>query len=265
MNVMRCYLVVIGIAALGLVAVGQAAAAGTADVQVKKQRAVAVESRPMERRNFTQGLYIFDSELYVSSGHYGQSAVRVYSWPSMDLIREAALPKEVFAEGLTLLANRLWVLTWREGQLLIINPATLEILTTGKISGEGWGITHSGSTLWLSNGSSRLHSIDLGNGGKTAALDVTLQGKPLGKLNELEWINGKIWANVWLTDTIVVIDPETGAVTSEITAQGLLAPEEREANTDVLNGIAQDAETGAIWITGKRWPKIFRIELVDAN
>ena len=265
MNVMRCYLVAIGIAALGLVAVGQAAAAGTADVQVKKQRAVAVEFRPMERRNFTQGLYIFDSELYVSSGHYGQSAVRVYSWPSMDLIREAALPKEVFAEGLTLLANRLWVLTWREGQLLIINPDTLEILTTGKISGEGWGITHNGSTLWLSNGSSRLHSIDLGNGGKTAALDVTLQGKPLGKLNELEWINGKIWANVWLTDTIVVIDPETGAVTSEITAQGLLAPEEREANTDVLNGIAQDAETGAIWITGKRWPKIFRIELVDAN
>ena len=265
MNVTRCYWVAIGIAALGLVALGQAAAAGTTDVQVKKRRAVAVESRPMERRNFTQGLYIFDSELYVSSGNYGQSAVRVYSWPSMDLIREAALPKEVFAEGLTLLANRLWVLTWREGQLLMINPDTLEILTTGKISGEGWGITHNGSTLWLSNGSSRLHSIDLGNGGKTAALDVTLQGKPLGKLNELEWINGKIWANVWLTDTIVVIDPETGAVTSEITAQGLLAPEEREANTDVLNGIAQDAETGAIWITGKRWPKIFRIELVDAN
>ena len=101
--------------------------------------------------------------------------------------------------------------------------------------------------------------------GTTAILDVTLNGEPLGKLNELEWINGKIWANVWLTDTIVVIDPETGAVTHEITVDGLLREEDRDANTDVLNGIAQDPETRAIWVTGKRWPKIFRIELEDAN
>jgi glutamine cyclotransferase len=251
--------------AIALSLFGQAVIAETAVFQVNKQRAVAVESRPMERRNFTQGLYISDSELYVSSGQYGKSAVRVYSWPNMTLNRETELPKTVFAEGLTLLANRLWVLTWREGQLLIMDPSTLEILSTGKISGEGWGVTHNGSTLWLSNGSSRLYNIDLSNGGKTAILDVTLNGEPLGKLNELEWINGKIWANVWLTDTIVVIDPETGAVTHEITVDGLLREEDRDSNTDVLNGIAQDPKTSAIWVTGKRWPKIFRIELEDAN
>jgi glutamine cyclotransferase len=251
--------------AIALSLFGQAVIAETAVFQVNKQRAVAVESRPMERRNFTQGLYISDSELYVSSGQYGKSAVRVYSWPNMTLNRETELPKTVFAEGLTLLANRLWVLTWREGQLLIMDPSTLEILSTGKISGEGWGVTHNGSTLWLSNGSSRLYNIDLSNGGTTAILDVTLNGEPLGKLNELEWINGKIWANVWLTDTIVVIDPETGVVTHEISVDGLLREEDRDSNTDVLNGIAQDPKTSAIWVTGKRWPKIFRIELEDAN
>ncbi|MDG1065784.1 MAG: glutaminyl-peptide cyclotransferase [Luminiphilus sp.] len=243
----------------------QAFATDPENSRVNQKTAVVVESRPMERRNFTQGLYIFDSELYVSSGQYGKSAVRVYAWPTMTLNRETTLPKEVFAEGLTLLAGRLWILTWRSGQLLILDPSTLEILTTGKISGEGWGITHNASTLWLSNGSSRLHSIDLNNGGKTAALDVTLNGEPLARLNELEWINGKIWANVWLTNTIVIIDPETGIVTDEIALDGVLREEEREASTDVLNGIAQDPKTGAIWITGKRWPKIFRIELENTN
>ena len=243
----------------------QVFATESARSQANKQTAVVVESRPMERRNFTQGLYIFDSELFVSSGQYGKSAVRVYAWPTMTLNRETALPKDVFAEGLTLLANRLWVLTWRAGQLLVIDPSTLEILTSGKISSEGWGITHNASTLWLSNGSSRLHSIDLNNGGKTSALDVTLNGEPLARLNELEWINGKIWANVWLTNTIVIIDPETGIVTDEIAVDGVLSDEDRLANTDVLNGIAQDPKTGAIWITGKRWPKLFRIELEDTN
>ncbi|MDA8659287.1 glutaminyl-peptide cyclotransferase [Luminiphilus sp.] len=250
---------------ISLVLSPQPYAANSGNLQAKKHIGVVVETRPMERRNFTQGLYISGSELYVSSGQYGQSAVRVYSWPDMLLSRETALPKNIFAEGLTLLANRLWVLTWREGQLLIMDPSNLKILTTGKISGEGWGITHNASTLWLSNGSSRLHSIDLSNGGKTEALDVTLNGKPLARLNELEWINGKIWANVWLTNTVVAIDPKTGAVTDEITLEGLLSAEDREADTDVLNGIAQDPKTGAIWVTGKRWPKLFRIELENTN
>ena len=250
---------------ISLVLSSQPYAANSENQRAKKHVGVVVETRPMERRNFTQGLYISGSELYVSSGQYGQSAVRVYSWPDMLLSRETALPKNIFAEGLTLLANRLWVLTWREGQLLVMDPFNLKILATGKISGEGWGITHNASTLWLSNGSSRLHSIDLSNGGKTEALDVTLNGKPLARLNELEWINGKIWANVWLTNTVVAIDPKTGAVTDEITLEGLLSAEDREADTDVLNGIAQDPKTGAIWVTGKRWPKLFRIELENTN
>ena len=250
---------------ISLIVCSQPYAADNDYHQAKKHTGVVVETRPMERRNFTQGLHIAGSELYVSSGQYGKSAVRIYSWPDMLLRRETALPKNIFAEGLTLLGNRLWVLTWREGQLLVMDPSSLKILTAGQISGEGWGITHNASTLWLSNGSSRLHSVDLSDGGKTEALDVTLNGRPLARLNELEWINGKIWANVWLTNTIVAIDPKTGAVTDEITLDGLLSGEDREADTDVLNGIAQDPETGAIWVTGKRWPKLFRIELENTN
>mgnify|MGYP000709799105 FL=1 len=125
---------------ISLVLSPQPYAATSENQRAKKHIGVVVETRPMERRNFTQGLYISGSELYVSSGQYGESAVRVYSWPDMLLSRETALPKNIFAEGLTLLANRLWVLTWREGQLLVMDPSNLKILTTGQISGEGWGI-----------------------------------------------------------------------------------------------------------------------------
>lgn len=223
-------------------------------------RGVAVASLPMERRNFTQGLYIANSELFVSSGQYGESAVRVYQWPSMTLARAVDLPQSVFAEGLTLQGGRLFVLTWRENQLLILDPVTLATRSVGHIGSEGWGVTHNGNHLWLSNGSDHLYRIDL-LGGAVTPLKVVRNGRPVTRLNELEWIKGKIWANVWMTDIIVVIDPDTGFVESEIDLDGLLPEADRRADTDVLNGIALDPETGGVWVTGKRWPKLFRIEL----
>ena len=223
-------------------------------------KAVAVSSLPMERRNFTQGLYIIDSELFVSSGQYGESAVRVYDWPGMNLLREAALPASIFAEGLTLLDNRLYVLTWRENQLLVLNPDSLAIESVGRIGSEGWGITHNEGNLWLSNGSDQLYRVAL-PGGQVTPVGVVRNGRPVHRLNELEWIDGRIWANVWMTDTIVVINPETGIVEAEIDLDGLLPDSDRRKDTDVLNGIARDPETGAIWVTGKRWPKLFQIKL----
>jgi len=223
-------------------------------------KAVAVRSLPMERRNFTQGLYIIDSELFVSSGQYGESAVRVYAWPGMNLLREAALPASVFAEGLTLVDNRLYVLTWRENQLLVLNPDSLAIESVGRIGSEGWGITHNEGNLWLSNGSDKLYRVAL-PGGQVTPLRVVRNGRPVYRLNELEWIDGRIWANVWMTDTIVVINPETGVVEAEVALDGLLPDSDRRKDTDVLNGIAKDPETGAIWVTGKRWPKLFQIKL----
>lgn len=216
---------------------------------------------PAERRNFTQGLYIHGDELYVSSGLYGQSAVRVYSWPGLMLLREAALPSRFFAEGLTVIKDRIYLLTWRARQLLILDSESLATVGTASIGSEGWGITHHESSLWLSDGTDRIYHIDLANGGKVRPINVTLDGRPVKWLNELEYIRGRIWANVWQSENIVIINPESGAVEGVVHLDGLLTSEERYADTDVLNGIAHDPEQDAVWVTGKRWPTLFRIGL----
>jgi glutamine cyclotransferase len=240
-----------------------------------RYRAIVKEVRAFPRENFTQGLEISEGKLYVSSGLYGQSAVRVYDWDDMTLAREAALAPRFFAEGLTRIEDRLYVLTWREGRLLILDPFSLEIRAAMSYQGEGWGLTHHSRSLWLSDGSDRLIRIDLPKDApqeisqaKTAqneptisVIRVTLDGKPLRRLNELEWVDGEIWANVWQQDTIARIDPSSGRVVGLIDASNLLQPEDRLRDTDVLNGIARDPETGKIWVTGKRWPKIFQIVL----
>ena len=242
---------------------------------VPRYRAIVEDVRAFPRENFTQGLEISEGKLYVSSGLYGQSAVRVYDWTDMTLAREAALAPRFFAEGLTRIEDRLYVLTWREGRLLILDPSSLEIRAAMSYQGEGWGLTHHGRGLWLSDGSDRLIRIDLSqdasedisqektgqNAPTVSVIRVSLDGKPLRRLNELEWVNGEIWANIWRQDTIARIDPSSGKVVGLIDASNLLQPEDRLRDTDVLNGIARDPETGKIWVTGKRWPKIFQIVL----
>jgi len=251
---------------LALVGVEVIHAADSNTATVPWYRARIVAHKPFPRENFTQGLEIVAGELYVSSGLYGKSAVRVYRWPEMVLERDTLLPKQFFAEGLTLINESLYVLTWREGRLLLLDPKTLSVSGAMQYRGEGWGLTHHGNTLWLSDGSNRLTRLDLSTPTPTVhTIEVTLAGEPLRRLNELEWIDGEIWANVWQTDTIARIDPSTGAVTGMIDAQGLLQADDRLRDTDVLNGIARDPETGQVWITGKRWPKMFQIVLEAQN
>ena len=127
--------------------------------------------------------------------------------------------------------------------------------------GQGWGATHSGSVLWMSDGSDQLYSADLDGGGELATLSITLAGEPLRNLNELEWVDGEIWANVWQTDQIARIDPTNGRVVGMINLAGLLPEEDRLRDTDVLKGIAMNPEDGAIWVTGKRWPWLYKIKL----
>jgi len=244
--------------------VSHAANSNTATVPWYRARIVA--HKPFPRENFTQGLEIVAGELYVSSGLYGKSAVRVYRWPDMVLERDTLLPKQFFAEGLTLINESLYVLTWREGRLLLLDPKTLQVNRAMQYGGEGWGLTHHGNTLWLSDGSNRLTRLDLSTPTPTVStIEVTLAGKALRRLNELEWVDGEIWANVWQTDTIARINPSTGTVTGMIDAQGLLQADDRLRDTDVLNGIARDPETGQVWVTGKRWPKMFQIVLEAQN
>ena len=214
-----------------------------------------------DRANFTQGLEIFDGRLYVSSGLYGESMIRVYDFPAMDELQAVPVDSRIFAEGLTVIDNRLVVLSWRERVMLLYSLSDLSLLGQRALPGQGWGATHSGSTLWFSDGSHYLYWAEMNGDGKLTQLPVTLKGTPLRNLNELEWVNGEIWANVWQTDQIARIDPVTGEVVGLINLAGLLLEEDKLRDTDVLNGIAIDPVTESIWVTGKRWPWLFEITL----
>ena len=220
-----------------------------------------VEQRAIDRTNFTQGLLIWDHALWVSSGLYGQSFIARYDWPSVTMEHRAELPDRWFAEGLTELDGLLYMLTWRSEQLLTVEPTTLDIIDTWPIRGEGWGITSDGDHLWISDGTHRLSVWK--DKQLLRLINVTLNGKNVTRLNELEWINGEIWANVWLTDQIVRIDPASGTIIGIIDLTGLLPRTERRQDTDVLNGIASDPSNGAVWVSGKRWPYLYRIELIE--
>ena len=214
-----------------------------------------------DRANFTQGLEIYDGRLYVSSGLYGESKIRVYDFPAMEEMQSVSIDPRIFAEGLTVIDNRLVVLSWRERVMLVYSLPDLSLLGQSTLPGQGWGATHSGSTLWFSDGSHYLYSADMSDDGTLNRLPVVLEGRPLRNLNELEWVNGEIWANVWQTDEIARIDPITGKVVGLIDLSGLLPEEDRLRDTDVLNGIAIDPVTQNIWVTGKRWPWLFEITL----
>jgi len=213
------------------------------------------------RENFVQGLQIIDDKLYVSTGQYGQSRLLRYTMAGGSLEAGKQLDSRLFGEGLTVMGDRIYQLTWRSRIALIYNKADLKGVKWFRIPGEGWGITNNGTDLIYSDGSNRLHYISPQSLQITRSIEVTENGKPVDRLNELEWIDGKIWANVWTTNKIVVIDPLSGEVTASIDLHGLLPDNERHPNTDVLNGIAQNPSDGSIWVTGKYWPWLYQIEL----
>lgn len=222
------------------------------------------DQKPQARENFVQGLEITDGYLYLSAGNYGESRLRRYHFNELREDISRALAADLFAEGLTVLGDRVYQLTWRNQVMLVYRKSDLQLQGWLPLAGEGWGLTHRDAELIYSDGSDKLHFISPATGRILRTISVTEAGQPVTQLNELEWINGTIWANVWASDRIVIIDPASGEVTGTIDLQGLLPPHEHRANTDVLNGIAKDPADGAIWVTGKRWPWMYRIELVPA-
>ena len=221
--------------------------------------------KPQPRDHFVQGLQILDGKLYVSTGRYGESRLLRYDFSSSRLEGGRKLHPRLWGEGLTILDDTLYQLTWRAGMLLVYDLATLAYRETFPLPGEGWGLAHNGSELVYSDGSHRLHYLSPETGERLRTISVTEAGMPVPELNELEWINGKIWANVVRTDRIVIIDPDTGVVSAGIDLAGLLPAAERQPDTSGLNGIALDPADGGIWVTGKRWPWLYRIELVPAG
>ena len=221
-----------------------------------------LERLPQPRDHFVQGLQIHDGMLYVGTGHRGQSRLLRYHFPGGPLERGRRLHPQLFGEGVTVMGEQVYQLTWTAGLLLVYDRATLEYRSFLRIPGQGWGLTHNGRDLIYSDGSHFLHRISPVDGERLGSLAVTENGVPLDRLNELEWVEDQIWANVWMSDRVVVIDPGSGRVTASIDLGGLLPEEERQEDTDVLNGIARDPANGAIWVTGKRWPWLYRIELI---
>lgn len=221
-----------------------------------------VEELPHDPTAFTQGFELVDGALYEGTGLAGRSQLRELD-PATGVVRRSVpLPGELFGEGITVVGDRIWQLTWQDGVALEWDRASFTLLRRVPFDGEGWGLCFDGSRLVRSDGTDRLRFHDPATFAETGAVAVTLDGAPVTELNELECVDGQVWANVWRTDRIVRIDPADGRVTAVVDAGGLL-DDRRRATTDVLNGIT-DAGDGEFLLTGKLWPSTFRVRFVPA-
>lgn len=222
-----------------------------------------VSVRPHDPEAFTQGLLLHGGSLYESDGNYGRSSLREVDPKTGVVKRKVAVPPEYFAEGLALVDDRLIQLTWKEEKALVYNRADFKPVEEFRYDGEGWGLCWDGARIVMSDGSDRLTFRDPKTFATLSTLNVTRGGKPVPELNELECVDGVVWANVWQSDEILRIDPKDGRVTGVVDASGLLTLEERQ-KTDVLNGIAWDPAAKTFLITGKLWPKMFEVRFVPA-
>ncbi len=233
------------------------------NAQVARYKLKVVKDYPHDMAAYTQGLFFHEGKLYETTGQYGTSSIRTIDLSSGKPILNKKLNAKYFAEGSVVLGNTLYILTWTNKVAFLYDAATLEYRKTVGYPREGWGLTTDGKQLIASDGSANLYFMD-----KDLKVlrkqTVTLNGRPLKNLNELEWIGGKVWANVYLTDMIAIIDPRSGKVEGTVDCAGLLPDELWTSATDVLNGIALDA-AGRIYLTGKNWPKLYQIELVKLN
>ena len=223
---------------------------------------------PHDQAAFTQGLVVDGEVMYESTGRHGQSSLRRVDWQSGTVLQMHALPDLYFGEGLTLIGDRLVQLTWQSHLGFVYDRDSFELIKTFEYPTEGWGITHDGtenqaaSRLIMSDGTETLHFLDPDRLHEIGRVQVYDEHGPVMHLNELEYIQGEVYANIWLTDWIVAIDPESGQGKARIDLSGLLGPEDRVQPVDVLNGIAYDAAGDRLFVTGKLWPKLFEIELI---
>lgn len=220
-----------------------------------------VERFPHDRAAFTQGLVVAGGALYESTGLHGASSVRRVDLATGAILARHDLADRYFGEGLAAVGDHLIQLTWRAGVAFVYDRATLAPVAEHRYAGQGWGLTHDGHRLILSDGTDRLRFFDPGDFSAQGSVAVTDQGRPVRNLNELEFVDGEVLANVWLTDTIVRIDPHTGAVRGRVDLSGL-RPADVTGRDDVLNGIAWDPTHRRLLVTGKRWSAVFAIRIV---
>jgi glutamine cyclotransferase len=220
-----------------------------------------VQTYPHDPAAFTQGLFFQDGHLYESTGRRGESSLRKVDLETGSVLQEVALPTQFFGEGIAPFTDKIYQLTWQSGLGLIYDADTFESTGQFRYAGEGWGLTQNGRYLILSNGSSSLYFLDPATMRQVGRLQVYQGVHPVGQLNELEFINGHIYANVWHGNEILKISPNSGRVVARIDLSGLVAQQEVSDPEAVLNGIAYDAETDRIFVTGKLWPNLYEIQV----
>ncbi len=236
------------------------AAAGTAPVAPRATYRI-VRVYPHDRAAFTQGLEYHDGDLYEGTGLNGKSSIRKVKLDTGEVVQRHPVPAEYFGEGITIWKDELIELTWRAGVAFVYDRATFERKRTLTYAGEGWGLTHDDRSLIMSDGTSALRFLDPATFAERRRITVADGGVPIPSLNELEYVKGEIYANVWQTDLIARIDPGSGRVLGWIDLKGILSPADA-MGADVMNGIAYDEAHDRLFVTGKLWPKLFEIRVV---
>lgn len=221
-----------------------------------------LQTLPHDPGAFTQGLVVHDGHFLESTGQYGFSSVRRVAIRNGVVKQKETVDARYFGEGIAVLQGRVYMLTWLNQKGFVYDAKTLKRVDEFTYTGEGWGLTTDGTSLYMSNGTSTISVHNPAGFRRMRSIDVTLDGSPLGNLNELEWIRGEIWANVWQTEKIVCIDPSSGRITSVIDMEGILPQADRTPSTDVMNGIAWDSVGNAIYVTGKHWPSVYKIDVL---
>jgi glutaminyl-peptide cyclotransferase len=221
-----------------------------------------IHTYPHDPSAFTEGLFYLHGFLYESTGLEHHSSIRKVRIETGQVVQKIDIPAQYFGEGIVNWDGHIISLTWQSHVGFVFDLATLKLQRQFHYEGEGWALTQDGKQIIMSDGTSELRFLDPNTLQETRRIQVTLDGKPIHEVNELEWVKGEIYANVWQTNWILRIDPNTGHVAGLINLAGLLSPADQvQRQTDVLNGIAYDAKGDRLFVTGKNWPKLFEIRL----
>lgn len=252
---MRRFFRLVLLCAIVLLPVGCAA-------KVRSYRPQVVASYPHDPQSYTQGLFFHEGRMYESTGQWGESTMRIVDPQTGKTLKRLDFDKKYFVEGSVILDGKLYILTWTNKLVFVYDAETFEYEKTLGYPREGWGLTTDGKQLIASDGSARLYFMDTSMKVQRT-VTVRLNDRPIRYLNELEYIDGKIWANVYTSDIILIINPADGKVEATLDCTGLLPKQYADRRTDVLNGIAYNPADKKIYLTGKYWKRLFEIRLID--
>ncbi|MDQ3914779.1 MAG: glutaminyl-peptide cyclotransferase [Actinomycetota bacterium] len=242
---------------------GAPASDAQASAPVEGPGYVQVGKFPHDPEAFTQGLGFRGTALFEGTGLEGRSSLRRVDLETGEVLRQVELADHLFGEGITIMGRRIYQITWQNGRCFVYDRRTFERVKRFSYEGEGWGLTHAGARLIMSDGTATIRFRDPESFAVLDEIEVTDDGEPVAMLNELEWVNGEIFANVWQTDEVVRIDPETGNVTGRLDLTALRQQEDAEGPHDVTNGIAYMKAEDRLFVTGKLWSNVYEIELTD--